>query len=86
MKLWRRVAVAAFVAAVVSALFALLVQYMAFVVERHELREVTAESSGRRRAEQIEDAKVDAIRFGRVLVPVSMLVVWWLSKRRSSGN
>ena len=86
MKLWKRVAVAAFVAAVASALVALVVQYVVFVVDKHELREVTAESSGRRRAEQIEDEEVDAVRFGRVLVPVSMLVVWWVSKRRSSGS
>jgi hypothetical protein len=85
MKLWARLVVTA----VVVGLISILAGALSFVVLRRvdsneygRLRPLTTEQRAWLRAEEIDDARAKGFRTAEVLLPVSVLIVWWRDRQR----
>ncbi len=86
MNLWKRlclsVAVAGFVSVAAAAALRLVV-HSATTTYRVNL---PGDALARIRAEEVADAKRDALSFATVIVPLTLVIVWWRSRRRDGSS
>ena len=82
MKLWKRLTTAVFAASLIAVMAAVGLQIVIHYATTTEDAGTTAEWRARKRAEQIADATHDSAKLALVLVPVTVVLVWWMSKRR----
>jgi hypothetical protein len=81
MKLWKRLVVAVLAAGLASILAAVGKAVVVHDATKTYRVGWPAEALARVRAEEIADAKYDGIAFAKVLVPLTIVAVWWRSKR-----
>ncbi len=80
MKLPGRLVLAALGAVVLSVGLAACYEHTLMQVTEGEFRGMSGETTARIHEEVIVDAEQDAVRFGRVLVPLAVTVLWWREK------
>jgi hypothetical protein len=84
MALWKQLVVGASGAALASVLLAAGYQVIGAIATTTEVAGANVDQMARIHAEEVADAKHDSLRLALVLIPLTLAVVWWRTKRAAA--